>query len=85
MDYQSGFPAAGIVFALVPAVRRCLGTVEQQIVRSRDGSLKLTFSTASQTEVIAWVLSFGAEARMLTPRWFAKEIKTTALAVADSY
>ena len=41
---------------------------DQRLVRSRDGSLKLTFSAASETEVIAWVMSFGSEARVLTPR-----------------
>ncbi len=40
---------------------------DQVIERQRDGSAILTFTATSAFEVIAWVLSFGADAELLTP------------------
>lgn len=58
---------------------------DQRIVRSRDGSLKLVFSAASEIEVVSWVMPFGAEARVESPKWLAQEIKTAAGRIAAQY
>ena len=41
---------------------------DQKLIRSRDGKVVLSFSTTSRLEVISWVLSFGGEAELLSPK-----------------
>ncbi len=58
---------------------------DQRLVRSRDGSLKLIFSTSSEPEVVSWVMSFGTEAKVEGPKWLADEVKQIASSVAEIY
>jgi predicted DNA-binding transcriptional regulator YafY len=48
---------------------------DQKIVRKRDGKIKLSFSTSSDPEIIAWLLSFGDEVRLLKPKWLVDEVR----------
>ena len=41
---------------------------DQTIVNKRDGSLILEFSCQSKRELIAWVLSFGDQAEIISPK-----------------
>ncbi|MFZ5564639.1 MAG: helix-turn-helix transcriptional regulator, partial [Thermodesulfobacteriota bacterium] len=57
---------------------------DQKVEQKKDG-IVLTFTSASEPEVVAWVLSFGAEAKVLSPDWLVEEIRKTAAAVGGLY
>lgn len=42
---------------------------DQKIVKKRDGTVRLSFTAASEPEVISWIRSFGEEAKLLKPKW----------------
>lgn len=48
---------------------------DQQITRGDDGSIVLTFTASSEPELVAWLLSFGEEARLIKPDWLVKEVR----------
>jgi predicted DNA-binding transcriptional regulator YafY len=47
---------------------------DQKISRIEDEKIRLTFSASSDVELIAWILSFGDEAKVIEPQWVADEI-----------
>ncbi len=48
---------------------------DQEITKKDDNTIILTFTASSEPEFTAWLLSFGAEARLLKPDWLVKDIK----------
>ena len=50
---------------------------DQEIVKKKDGKIKLRFSASSEPELISWVLSFGEEAKVLKPKWLIEEVMKT--------
>jgi predicted DNA-binding transcriptional regulator YafY len=58
---------------------------DQSNKRFKDGRLHLTFEATSEPEVIAKILSFGAEVKVLEPEWLAVEIKKTINKMAAKY
>jgi predicted DNA-binding transcriptional regulator YafY len=48
---------------------------DQKISKVADDKIRLTFSSSSEVELIAWILSFGEEARVIQPAWVAEEIR----------
>ena len=63
-------------FAAVYVAER-IWSPDQKIVKKREKGIRLTFSASSDTELIAWVLWFGDEAKMLKPKWLVKKVKDT--------
>jgi predicted DNA-binding transcriptional regulator YafY len=47
---------------------------DQKIRKIDDDKILLTFSASSEAEVIAWILSFGEEAKVIGPEWLVEEI-----------
>ena len=58
---------------------------DQVLKKKRDGGVILTFSTTSELEVISWVLSFRATARVLEPEWLVKMVKKEIESVSSKY
>lgn len=58
---------------------------DQQIIQLGDGKIKLSFSASSELEVIAWLLSFGAEARVLEPEWLVERMREAAGSLQQVY
>jgi len=53
-------------------------TPDQKIKRIGQDKILLTFTVSSEPELISWVLSFGAEARVMRPGWVREEVKEFA-------
>jgi len=47
---------------------------DQKISKVGDDKIRITFSASSEVELIAWILSFGEEAKVLQPEWVVEEI-----------
>ncbi len=58
---------------------------DQVIEKKRDGGVNLTFSATSELEVISWVLSFRATAKVLEPEWLVKMVKEEIDVIKISY
>lgn len=48
----------------------------QELTEQPDGSVILSMTTSGITQVKSWILSFGSEAKVLTPPALVKEIET---------
>ncbi len=48
---------------------------DQQIEKTGEDTVILTFTASSEPEFTGWLLSFGAEARLIGPAWLVKDIK----------
>jgi predicted DNA-binding transcriptional regulator YafY len=49
-------------------------SADQKITRKGRSKIILKFTTSSEVELIAWVLSFGEEAKVLKPEWVVEDI-----------
>ena len=58
---------------------------DQKVIRSRDGKVTLSFTTTSRLEVISWVLSFGGEAELLSPKELREELIQKVNEIGDRY
>lgn len=58
---------------------------EQQITDNPDGSINLEMKTSGWFDVKKWVLSYGAEARIIAPPEFAAEIRDELEKASRSY
>lgn len=58
---------------------------DQTVVHHRDGSITLTMTSRSDVEVISWVLSFGATAELLSPRWLRNRLAGEVKKLAANY
>ncbi|MFH0809078.1 MAG: WYL domain-containing transcriptional regulator [Pseudomonadota bacterium] len=58
---------------------------DQQITDLGEGKIRLTFSAASEPEVMSWVLSFGEEARVLEPKWLVENIQQKVQLMTRTY
>jgi predicted DNA-binding transcriptional regulator YafY len=47
---------------------------EQSLSRQEDGSIVLSMQSGSYLELLAWALSFGSQAEILSPDWLRDEI-----------
>lgn len=60
-------------------------SADQKLTHHRDGRVSLTMTAQSSEEVIAWVLSFGESAELLSPRWLREEMAKRVTAMATLY
>ena len=58
---------------------------DQKIYRIDDDKIKMTFTASSDVELIAWILSFGEEAKVIKPEWMVKEISKKTANTASLY
>lgn len=58
---------------------------DQKLVHGRNGMVRLTFSASSRQELKSWLLSFGEEARLIRPEWFAETIKSDLKKMCSLY
>lgn len=64
-------------------VRERIWSDDQSITPLKDGRLILEFTTTSEQETIAWILSFGAEMELLFPEHLRETIRARAAAIAQ--
>jgi predicted DNA-binding transcriptional regulator YafY len=60
-------------------------SLEQKVIEKKDGKIKLSFTASSEPELIAWLLSFGDEAKLIKPDWLVEEVRGTVKRKQDSY
>jgi predicted DNA-binding transcriptional regulator YafY len=58
---------------------------DQKIINHSDGSLTLEFSTTSEAETLAWVLSFGGTMQLLEPVALKQRIADAAKEIASDH
>ncbi len=58
---------------------------EQEIAKYKDGSIKLSFTAQSEYEVISWILSFGANAKIISPKWLKTEMANKIQELSSLY
>jgi predicted DNA-binding transcriptional regulator YafY len=47
---------------------------DQKIIKIDDDKIRMTFSASSNVELIAWILSFGEEVKVIEPKWVVEQI-----------
>jgi predicted DNA-binding transcriptional regulator YafY len=58
---------------------------EQRIIQKNNGKIEMIFRASSKVELIAWILSFGNEARVIKPDWLVKKVKQRIKGMQESY
>lgn len=58
---------------------------DQKVGKLGDGRIKLTFTASSKPELIAWVLSFGHEAKLIRPDWLVDKVKGQVARMKENY
>ena len=58
---------------------------DQKLVKKKDGTIRLTFTTSSEQEFISWVLSFREEAKVIRPKWLVDTVKEALEATIRIY
>ena len=58
---------------------------DQEIIYKGKKQIILKLTASSRPELIGWLLSLGAEARVIKPAWLVKEMKAKMAAMADKY
>ena len=66
-------------------VRERIWSDDQEITEREDGSIVLRFTTTSEQETVAWVLSFGGEMELVSPGSLRKVLGRRAAAVAAGH
>jgi proteasome accessory factor B len=57
----------------------------QQVERTADGSVLLTFTAGGRMEIIAWLLSYGRHAEVLAPAELRREVAEILRTAAQAY
>lgn len=60
-------------------------SADQKITSRKDGKIKLTFTASSTPELFAWILSFGAEAKILKPDFLVEEVQSRIKKMINQY
>jgi len=58
---------------------------DQRIQQLPGGKIHLSFSASSKPELVAWLLSFGDEARLLEPDWLVEKVKGQITRMGKNY
>lgn len=58
---------------------------DQRIRKNKNGKYILTFTASSEPEVLAWVLSHGAEVKVLSPDWLLGGVKKIVDSISRLY
>lgn len=60
-------------------------SVDQQVAQLGDGRIRLEFTATSEPEVLAWILAFDHEAKLLGPKDLVGKLKERLERVAELY
>jgi predicted DNA-binding transcriptional regulator YafY len=60
-------------------------SADQKITKIGDDKIRLSFSASSDMELIAWILSFAEEAKVIKPKWVVEEMKLKINKLAKYY
>ena len=58
---------------------------DQKVKKLSKGRIRLTFSASSVPELIAWVLSWGEEAKVAGPDWLVEKVKRQVARMKENY
>jgi len=58
---------------------------DQKIAQKKDGKVELTFTASSAPELTSWILSFGAEAKVIKPDWLVEDVVGEIKTMGGSY
>ncbi|MCX5831356.1 MAG: WYL domain-containing protein [Deltaproteobacteria bacterium] len=58
---------------------------DQKITKIGDDKISMTLSVSSSVEFIAWILSFGGQAKVIEPEWLVEETVQTIKETASLY
>ena len=58
---------------------------DQKITELGEGIIRLTFTTSSEQELIGWLLSFGEDVKVTSPKWLLEEMKYKIKAIQLLY
>lgn len=60
-------------------------STDQKVAVHTNGSITLTMTARSELEVVAWVLSFGDAAELVSPKWLREELAVQVQKLAVRY
>ena len=49
-------------------------SADQKITSLGDGKIRLAFTASSEPELIGWLLSFGENVKVISPKWIVNEL-----------
>ncbi|MGB7343711.1 MAG: WYL domain-containing protein [Pirellulaceae bacterium] len=85
----TGDPPSEIQIRFSPDASRAVSESKwhpsQQIQLQKDGSTIATFQVANTPELRGWILSFGADAKVISPPGLASQIQASAQKIANQY
>ena len=58
---------------------------DQKVEELGEGRIRLTFTASSKPELIAWVLSWGGEAKIIKPSWLVEKVKGLVARMKKNY
>ena len=58
---------------------------DQKIEKTAKGTIKLSFTSSSDSEVVSWLLFFGEDAQLLSPEWLVTKVKKKAEKLSKLY
>lgn len=58
---------------------------DQTIRQKKDGRIEVSFTSTSEPEVLAWILSLGSSARLLAPKALVERLKEEMSEAANNY
>jgi predicted DNA-binding transcriptional regulator YafY len=58
---------------------------DQEVIRRKDGSIRLKFKASSEMEVISWVLSFRSDCTLVKPKRLVNKLRETMREIFGSY
>ena len=58
-------------------------SADQKLTPAADNSLILEMTARSEPELVAWILGFGANVKVLEPDWLRDEIREIAIQIAQ--
>ena len=56
-----------------------------QTINKKKNRTVLTFTASSKPELISWVLSFGEDAKVMSPEWLVESIRGKAEQISQQY
>jgi predicted DNA-binding transcriptional regulator YafY len=65
-------------------VKDKLWHASQEAMQMKDGRLRMTLKVADTDELVGWILSFGAEVRVVRPETLAAKVKGEAKRILGS-
>ena len=65
--------------------RERIWSPDQKVKGMSRGKIKMTFTSSSELEFMAWLLPFEDEARLIKPDWLVEKVKDTINRMRNIY